>query len=278
MLHMDTTYINRANTNAVIIGKINAILKDEGTEKEITLFSTAYKQQRAKLYERIVGNRDGPEVKGITLKDNSIDPISFGIRRAGPPKNRWAIEAAKDYWQFILPDVPFQDQHRTLCFTNPKTKEHILNFAQHGYVAELLSTKHRYNKTRPKRPAAAGTQTPPAKHHKIIKLSSAQITAATHNYTTAPALMPIQHPNLRNRPLVQPTASSSSTSYSRITSTSTPFNANRPVYQATSNITAQHIDPQTSTANSSTTIRTTPPQATFVQSINPHAHNPFLAP
>ena len=94
ILHLQTTYIDRDNTNAKVIADANA--RSGGTH--ISLFSEVYERSKIKLFAKlIIANNDNP-VKSTTLNPE-LQAWEHANRRVGRPKMKWATEAANSLWE-----------------------------------------------------------------------------------------------------------------------------------------------------------------------------------
>ena len=71
ILKMDTTFINRANTNQVVFGTANKKLKEEGKTKEVVTFVEAYKKLKRKRALKILGKK-GSLIYKVTFDGNKL--------------------------------------------------------------------------------------------------------------------------------------------------------------------------------------------------------------
>ena len=82
---MQTTYVNRANTNAKVIEKANERFNADRQRGELTLFSQAHQKSKIRNYMRLVQAPMEDPARQITFNSN-LQPIDFPNKRAGRPK------------------------------------------------------------------------------------------------------------------------------------------------------------------------------------------------
>ena len=97
-MKLDTTYIDRSNSNDVVIANANKALAGN---KTVQLFAEVYKHRKLLLIQDILILRNEDPKRQTTLEPNRATPIDHGKKQIGRPKNRWAAEALKDYWAIL---------------------------------------------------------------------------------------------------------------------------------------------------------------------------------
>ena len=100
---MDTTYVNRANTNEVVYKAANDKLKEEGKNKEVVSFKKTYEKLKRKRAIRILKRKHTPIYK-ITFDGNKLRKWIHPNRRVGRPRMNWTEETIKEIWQFLKQD------------------------------------------------------------------------------------------------------------------------------------------------------------------------------
>ena len=95
ILKIKTTYVDRANTNAQVYARANAMLKEGET---ITTLSKVYLTRKQNFYCQVVqAGADNP-IRTVTFQRNTTLPIQHLPRRRGRPKVKWAHTEAKKLW------------------------------------------------------------------------------------------------------------------------------------------------------------------------------------
>jgi hypothetical protein len=113
ILGMDTTFVNRANTNQLVYMKANeAIRTDRHQNKEIVRYSAAHKQHKLKLMELVITEPDDSPMKQVTFDPNTFTVRDHGKRRSGRPKAKWFEEGKKELWEAMKKDMgePYKHQ------------------------------------------------------------------------------------------------------------------------------------------------------------------------
>ena len=95
-MKIQTTVVNRANTNTSVIEAAQGHMK-EG--KEIRLFSEFYEKHQIRLLGHIMRLNDDENDKKTTLETGGTPyPRLNPNRRVGKPRMNWAEEATKTAW------------------------------------------------------------------------------------------------------------------------------------------------------------------------------------
>ena len=99
ILKMDTTYVNRANTNEVIYALVETeISKRETQAKQVTQLSEYYDATRMKLYAKLVSAPEDDPIQIVTFDKTTLRPHDYGKKRVGKPKLNWVRETTKLFW------------------------------------------------------------------------------------------------------------------------------------------------------------------------------------
>jgi hypothetical protein len=132
IMRMQTTFVNRENTNALVLEKANEAFQTRAGHKQIQLYSEAYKMQRVKSYVKLL-NADQNDPARRTTFTQDLKPIDYANKRHGRPKLRWATETAKMYWSIIQSNRPAElqelnlnldnEDHRNIIFSTAKQTE-----------------------------------------------------------------------------------------------------------------------------------------------------------
>ena len=121
ILHMDTTYVSRQNTNEQVFRRANQAILHATTRKPpkpICPFEEYYRSMKLKRITRTLRARNSDPLHASTLTTTG-QPITYSNKRVGRPKRKWAESALQQYWQ----------EHR----------EHIQQYMQHP--TDTLDTK-----------------------------------------------------------------------------------------------------------------------------------------
>ena len=105
ILKMDTTYIDRENTNLRVIQEANQQIENAGGKKHIVLFSEAYKIAKIDAFRKLLAADENDPVRKTTLT-HELKHHDHANKRHGAPKKNWAKEAAQEYWASIQHTLP----------------------------------------------------------------------------------------------------------------------------------------------------------------------------
>ena len=96
ILVMDTTFINRANTNAKVSENANrSVNPNLLPNKSIRPFSTYVHNKQEALLKHIVRSPNEDPLRQCTLDFNRPTPFAIGKRRVGRPRLNWTVETYK---------------------------------------------------------------------------------------------------------------------------------------------------------------------------------------
>ena len=109
---IETTYINRANTNEEVYRRANAEARTE-RENPILPLSQVLREKRIKLLGHILRRpREHPQHQ-ITFWTRSLIPRTVDKRRVGRPRLSWIHETMKVAWS-LSQGYPFDFQNREM--------------------------------------------------------------------------------------------------------------------------------------------------------------------
>ena len=117
ILRLDTTYVNRANTNRHVFEMGNSKIRTQGGRKEIKRFSLAYKEAKKRRVARVINAGPNDPQKEITF-ERGLKAWNHVNKRVGAPKIKWATEAVKLLWNDIRET---QSPPRTTQAYNPNS-------------------------------------------------------------------------------------------------------------------------------------------------------------
>ena len=127
---MDTTYVNRANTNEKVFQSTNNKLKDEkGTKaKQVVSFIEAYKKQKRKIASQII-RKENSAIFKISFSNPHLRKWTHHNRRVGRPRLNWTEETIREIWEHIKSQ---EDRYKYTAFdeTNQEIIDKIKDFAK----------------------------------------------------------------------------------------------------------------------------------------------------
>jgi len=127
ILRMDTTYVNRANTNDKVYKKANDALKEDGKNKEIIPYEEVYKTLKKNRACKIIREPESIHHK-ITFKDRTYQKWIHRNRRVGQPRKNWTEETIKDIW------LDIKAKHTSFRYTefDPKNENKVKAVKEHA--------------------------------------------------------------------------------------------------------------------------------------------------
>ena len=127
ILRMDTTYVNRSNSNDKVFETAN---RECPQGKLIERFSETYRRRKLLLYQSIVKLRPRDPMKGVVLDPETLRPRTYERKRVGRPRLNWAAETSREYWAAIRTVLPEHFRGRELNFDNPQHAQAIREAAE----------------------------------------------------------------------------------------------------------------------------------------------------
>lgn len=101
ILKVDTTFINRGNTNSKVFKLANDKLKETiHKNKTIVTFIESYKKLKRKRAFKIINQPEQPIYK-ITFQGNRLGCWVHPNRRVGRPRLNWTEETIKEIWETL---------------------------------------------------------------------------------------------------------------------------------------------------------------------------------
>ena len=91
VLRMNTTYIDRENTNERVSEQANQRCQNEGRRKIIVPFKEAYTKLKMKRAGKVITNRNSP-IYRISFQDNKLNKWIHNNSRVGRPRKNWTEE------------------------------------------------------------------------------------------------------------------------------------------------------------------------------------------
>ena len=104
ILKMNTTFIDRANTNEVVYKTANRKLEQEcrGNQppKKLGTFADAYRKLKIKRACKIIRQQDS-SIHKISFQGNRLRKWIHANRRVGRPRLSWTEETIKEIWELV---------------------------------------------------------------------------------------------------------------------------------------------------------------------------------
>ena len=97
---MDTTYINRGNTNKLVFDKANDKMQAEGKHRKVVTFVEAYQKLKRKRACKLISNPN-TVLYSITFQGDKLRKWTHANRRVGQPRLNWTKETIQEIWQHI---------------------------------------------------------------------------------------------------------------------------------------------------------------------------------
>ena len=105
ILRMDTTFINRANTNQEVLRRASmAMGTRHRPEKNVQRIHETLKQKRVALAGHILRQDRTNPLRNISFRPNSAMPFEVLHRRRGRPRKRWMDTTLRYIWEKLHPD------------------------------------------------------------------------------------------------------------------------------------------------------------------------------
>ena len=118
ILRMDTTYVDRTNTNELVFKRANEQTKEEKEregkphKKNIVTFIEAYKKQKRKRALQII-RKPSSAIHRISFNGNKLMKWTHRNRRVGRPRLNWTEETIREIWEYIKTQ---DNRHRYTAF------------------------------------------------------------------------------------------------------------------------------------------------------------------
>ena len=99
-IKMDTTYINRVNTNISVYNKINTLMEREGKRKRVISSVDSYNKLKRKRAIQII-NQEDTSIYNVSFENGKLRKWIHPKRRVGRPRANWAEETINEIWNII---------------------------------------------------------------------------------------------------------------------------------------------------------------------------------
>jgi len=127
ILKMDTTFVNRNNTNNCVFQQANQRLEEEGKRKKVVTFIEAYNKLKRKRACKIM-RHPGSLLHKITFNGSKLRKWIHPNRRVGRPRMNWTEETVREVWDHLKKDT---ERYRFTAFNedNEEIMETLRNYA-----------------------------------------------------------------------------------------------------------------------------------------------------
>ena len=121
---MDTTYIERHNTNNKVFEEANNKMKEErNTDNKVTSFVDIYKKLKRKRAMRII-RLEGTPIYKVSFAGGKLRKRIHPHRRVGRPRMNWTEETIREIWDHLIKDNP-RFKYTAFDDNNDEHMEHI---------------------------------------------------------------------------------------------------------------------------------------------------------
>ena len=126
ILKLDTTYINRTNSNAHVFHRINSLMEEAGRTTRVISFVEAYNKLKWKRAVRIT-NQENTSIHKVSFDNGKLRRWTHENRRVGRPRANWTEETIKEIWEIVKRNHEIY-KYRQFDENNEEMKEMIKNF------------------------------------------------------------------------------------------------------------------------------------------------------
>ena len=113
ILRLETTFINRANSNKRVFEKANEHIRTvQQPHKRIKPYSEVYQDMKHSFLCEIIRGADAEPTKYVTFNPTTFKLWDYGLKRSGAPRKQWFNTGKQAIWQKIKPSLasPFKHQ------------------------------------------------------------------------------------------------------------------------------------------------------------------------
>merc|ERR1711966_616074 len=97
---IDTTYINRVNSNVSIFNRINTMMEQEGRRKRVISFVDAYNKIKRKKAIKVM-NQENTSIYNVSFEHGKLRKWIHSNRRVGRPRMNWTEETINEIWDIV---------------------------------------------------------------------------------------------------------------------------------------------------------------------------------
>ena len=121
MLRLDTTYVQRENTNEAVYELARA-----RSSKEILKLSECYTKSKLKLYAKLVVAPETDPRKNVVFADASLRPNDHGNKKGRKTEDELLNETTQLFWKrYVKPQMAHHERIRLVL----REAEHVTNLS-----------------------------------------------------------------------------------------------------------------------------------------------------
>jgi hypothetical protein len=139
ILKMQSTYVNRANTNQRIFERANIEVgyRMPGTiRRKVIPVSECYEQRRRILISKVIKSETDNPISDICIDRDNLKLHHHDIRRVGRPKNNWWICGIANFFEFISKEHIVDLRGQVFSFENQVHVQAIKTAVDRGWGVE----------------------------------------------------------------------------------------------------------------------------------------------
>ena len=133
---MDTTYVNRANTNDRVFQVANDRVAATGQKKKVDPFSVYYARQKLLWFQDLLSVEAEDPVRNSTMDANTLQARQLAVRRVGRPRLKWLAETTKEYWEATTPHRPAHLRRTAFVVDTAPHRQALIQTAQDKVLAK----------------------------------------------------------------------------------------------------------------------------------------------
>ena len=142
VLRMDTTYINRSNTNQKVINRANEeIANNEGepqkNKQPISLYSQVYTKQKILWIQEVIAAPSQDPIKETAFNPSTFKKWSIPLHRRGAPKKHWFESGKIVYWKAIRETLTSPYKHQE-WETTPRRRQQMQHAAENRAINKSI--------------------------------------------------------------------------------------------------------------------------------------------
>ena len=100
ILKMQTTFVNRGNTNELVFRRANALAGTTHKKQDIVPMSVFYERQRRNAVKEIIAAEMNNPIRSVCANEN-LRLIEHATKRIGRPRNNWWVQALTNFWNYL---------------------------------------------------------------------------------------------------------------------------------------------------------------------------------
>ena len=128
ILKIDTTYVDRANTNQLVFNTANQKMAEERKQRTVLSFIDVYRKLKMKAACKIISNNQS-NIHKVTFQGETLEKWIHQNRRVGKPRMSWAETTINEIWEILKQS---NERYRYTAFdhTNPQKVDTLKQFAR----------------------------------------------------------------------------------------------------------------------------------------------------